>query len=104
MKIDIEGFEPYAFEHSKRLLAALDIVFIFMEYVFMHANGMVYWPSIKNVTSKSDLSNEIENMVNTLLEFKYTPYADIEAKKQLDPKNRNGWPWGIFWIKNTYQA
>jgi FkbM family methyltransferase len=32
MKIDIEGFEPYAFQHAKNLFKILDFQIIFMEW------------------------------------------------------------------------
>ena len=32
LKIDIEGFEPYAFQYSKRLFDTIDIEIIFMEW------------------------------------------------------------------------
>lgn len=32
LKIDIEGFEPYAFEHASKLFNTLDIPIVFMEW------------------------------------------------------------------------
>ena len=32
LKIDIEGFEPFAFQHAAKLFDAIDIQIIFMEW------------------------------------------------------------------------
>ena len=32
LKIDIEGFEPYAFQNAQKLLNAIDVIIIYMEW------------------------------------------------------------------------
>jgi hypothetical protein len=85
LKIDIEGFEPFAFEHAQRLFDRLDIRVILMEWHFMKNNRDLY-PCL------------IEKMLTFLSERKFVPYANdikLEIKKKLS------WPNDIYWMKES---
>ena len=85
MKIDIESFEPYAFQYATRLFDTIDIKVIFMEW--------------GNLPKHLDMVREIENMIDFLLIRNYTPY-NLETKlNKADWKT--GWGWDIIWRKNA---
>lgn len=81
LKIDIEGFEPYAFQHASKLFDKLDIRVIYMEW------------SIGQ-------SNEIE-LINQMIQFlsdrKFRPYEN--GTIQLDLNEWKQWPMNIMWLK-----
>ncbi len=82
LKIDIEGFEPFAFEHASLLFNKLDIRVIYMEW--------------GNLPKQTNDHFRIENMIEFLMKRNYTPYND---KKILDRQKWKEWPWDIIWIK-----
>ena len=86
LKIDIEGFEPYAFIHAKRLFDSIDIPIIFMEWG--------YFPKLV------DAYKEIENMIEFLFSYKLEPYA-WDGRK-LEKQNWRNWTWDIYWLKDEY--
>ena len=87
LKIDIEGFEPYAFMQAKRLFDSIEIPIVFMEWG--------YFP--KQI--KKYPNNEIENMIDFLLSYKLKPYVNGKLLEKQDWKN---WPWDIYWMKDGY--
>ncbi len=85
LKIDIEGFEPYAFQHAAKLFDVIDIKVIFME-----------WGTL---IKESSLHNEIVQMVEFLVERNYTAYGN--NNQYLEPIRWGSWPdWDITWRRN----
>jgi FkbM family methyltransferase len=85
LKIDIEGFEPYAFQHADKLFDLLDIRIIYME-----------WGCLAREPSLNKLTNE---MINFLKKRNYTPMSyDFD---NLRSSNWKTWPWDIIWKKVT---
>ena len=80
IKIDIEGFEPYAFENADILFEVLDVRVVFME-----------WGNKKGVQNARTLA-----MLDFLYKRNYTPY---HGDKLLDRKKTQTWPWDILWKK-----
>ena len=82
LKIDIEGFEPYAFMHAKELFDSIDIPVIFMEW--------------GNFPKQHDAHTEIKNMIDFLLSYKLIPYGNNMALRK---ESWLTWPWDIVWKK-----
>jgi FkbM family methyltransferase len=93
MKIDIEGFEPYAFQHAKNLFKILDFQIIFMEWGVLNRY-------------RSELHSLIIQMMNFLYANDLKPYVYNEAgvKELLNREQWETWPWDIFWEKNGENA
>jgi len=85
LKIDIESFEIFAFEHASLLFDTLDIKYIFMEWVLI----------------ATKVSNDYENKVIALIDFfyerDYEPLGD--NNKLLERKNWKTWTTDILWIR-----
>ena len=84
LKIDIEGFEPYAFQYSKNLFKTLDIKCIFME-----------WGKFGETDKSNRLVNE---MLNFLFAQDLRPF-NLDASQELERENFSKWPWDIIWKK-----
>ncbi|CAF0929306.1 unnamed protein product [Brachionus calyciflorus] len=82
MKIDIEGFEPYAFMNAGRLFDRLDIRVIFMEWGNIHPQKDNYY--------------RIQKMIFFLFERNYQPTG---PDGNLDYGDWIHWPWDIIWVK-----
>lgn len=91
LKIDIEGFEPYAFQFSKKLFKLIDIQIVFMEW--------------GNFARENFMDNQIREMMNFLYSNNLIPYADdsIGNRVELDRKNWKNWPWDVIWSKVNKQ-
>jgi FkbM family methyltransferase len=86
LKIDIEGYEPYAFQHARRLFDEYNIQVIFME-----------WGKISN--DKDNCLNFLLNlMVKFLCDRNYLPY---HKNSLLDVNELNNWPWDVLWKKQN---
>ena len=85
MKIDIEGFEPYAFLKAKKLFDNIEVMIIFMEW--------------GNLPKQVDAYKEINQMIDFLLSYNLKPYGN---GRSLDKKNWSQWPWDIMWRKDGY--
>jgi FkbM family methyltransferase len=82
LKIDIEGFEPFAFENASLLFDALDIRIIYME-----------WGNLPKQTNEYD---KIQAMIEFLYLRNYQAFVD---NKLLDKNYWTSWPWDIIWKK-----
>lgn len=82
IKIDIEGNEPYALSHSRRLFSMMDVRVIFMEW------GQV----VRNYKQNEHAAKKMLDF----LTLKYFPLADNILLK---PEEWKSWPWDIMWIK-----
>ena len=85
LKIDIEGFEPYAFQHADKLFSLLDIPIIFMEW--------------GNLPRQTDAHNLIVDMINFLYSRDLRPYGN---NLPLQKESWLSWPWDIVWKKDGY--
>lgn len=81
MKIDIEGFEPYAFKKAKKLFDRLKFMVIYMEFVVLRR--------------KIELHSEVQHMINFLYDYGLKPYD----KNNLLDRNmwKTDWPDDIVW-------
>ena len=84
LKIDIEGFEPFAFQHASVLFDELDIRVIFMEILMFH----------KIYKNQSPL---VMHMMNFLQERNYMP-MDFKGNK-LSLIKWLEWPPDMWWKK-----
>ena len=82
LKIDIEGFEPFAFENASLLFDTLDIRIIYME-----------WGNLPKQTNEYD---KIQAMIEFLYLRNYQAFVD---NKLLDKNYWTSWPWDIIWKK-----
>ena len=88
MKIDIEGFEPYAFQHASKLFDALDIQIIFMEWGEKHKH----------------FSKEIQ-IVHDMVEFLQKRNFHIYDVQMGDlSADWNTWPQDVIWKKDSYSS
>jgi hypothetical protein len=85
MKIDIEGFEAYAFAHAQKLFAKLDIRRVYME-----------WGHTGNKMSEKE-KEAVKNLVEFLVTRNYTP---TDKNIALDLSHWNEWPSDIVWIRD----
>jgi FkbM family methyltransferase len=85
LKIDIEGFEPYAFQHADKLFKLLDIPIIYMEW--------------GNLPRQTDAHNLIVDMINFLYSQGLRPYGN---NLPLQKDSWLSWPWDIMWKKDGY--
>ena len=82
MKIDIEGFEPYALEKAKNLFDRVAFQHVFME-----------WGNLK-VKVKENL---VESMIAFLSSYNLKPFD--HSNNLLDKTNWKSWPWDLQWMK-----
>ncbi len=82
LKIDIEGYEPFAFLSSKALFTHLDIRVILME-----------WGSFAH---RVELFNLVRKMILFLTSLSYYPY---DSNVALSTRNWLKWPWDVIWKK-----
>ena len=85
IKIDIEGFEPYAFQNASKLFDKLDIRVIYMEW--------------GNIPIQTDAINIIVDMIKFLTERKFKPHSNGHMNPLLDLNNWSSWPFDVVWIK-----
>jgi FkbM family methyltransferase len=88
LKIDIEGFEPYAFQYSKRLFKLYDVRMIFMEW--------------GNFIQHEHLKDFIREMLNFFYSHNMKAFGNDEygSRKNLDPNEYMKWPWDVYWEKS----
>ena len=86
LKIDIEGFEPFAFENATLLFDTLDIRVIFMEW--------------GNLPKQVNEHTRIVAMIDFFLNRNYEAY---ENNQILVKNSWRQWPWDIVWKKKKAQ-
>lgn len=90
LKIDIEGYEPYAFQNANLLFNTIDIQIIFMEWNYMATRAPL-------------LGSEYVKKILFLIEFLYIrgfrPYSDYKNNQQLLKSNWKAWSFDIVWKK-----
>ena len=85
LKIDIEGFESYAFQYSKNIFKNLDFDLIFMEWGNLgRKSGYEFYLVI--------------DMVNFLFAQNLRPF-DLNNENELKKDKLSDWPWDIVWKK-----
>ena len=82
LKIDIEGFEPFAFENATLLFDTLDIRVIFMEW--------------GNLPKQVNEHTRIVAMIDFFLNRNYEPFGDGNLLSKIIWEK---WPWDIIWKK-----
>ncbi len=82
IKIDIEGYEPFAFLSSKQLFAQMDVRVIIME-----------WGSFAH---RPELVGLVKKMILYLTSMSFYPY---DFNVALKTRNWVKWPWDVFWKK-----
>lgn len=90
LKIDIEGYEPYAFQHANLLFDKFDIQFIFMEWAFMKEEVLVLG---------DDYREKINYLIDFLFNRHYRPYSDYYSTEMLLRDDWSNWTFDIFWKK-----
>lgn len=83
LKIDIEGFEPYAFANCSKIFERFKFVLILMEWYQINKHRQIYL-------------KEIERMLSFLSDHDYVPFKE---NKKLNINNWRLWPNDIFWIR-----
>jgi len=81
VKIDIEGFEPFAFEYARLLFSRINIRIIFMEWGYL--------------PRQKDEYHKILAMIDFLYERKYEPFD--ANNRLLIRDNWKHWPMDIIW-------
>ena len=81
MKIDIEGFEPFAFKRASKFFEIYQIQIIFMEWAYI-------------VQKKKNYQQLIEDMITLFSKNNLQPF---DFDKKLDLKNWQSWPGDVFW-------
>ncbi|CAF0997596.1 unnamed protein product [Brachionus calyciflorus] len=85
LKIDIESYEPYAFEKTDELFDRLDIRMVFME-----------WAQLR---TKKTLQKEITDMIYFFTKRNYEVF-DAVTENKLDINNwKDGWGIDVVWKK-----
>ncbi len=88
LKIDIEGFEPIAFQSANFLFKSLKIDLVFME-----------WGNKGQLAAQSD-----RDLVQKMISFLYDKHkmAPFDARNggPLEIKKFEQWPWDIIWRSN----
>ncbi|CAF1003698.1 unnamed protein product [Brachionus calyciflorus] len=82
LKIDIEGFEPYAFESAHKMFNLIDFQVIFMEWVHLPRHA--------------DLADLVEKMIDLFTKHKLVAY---DGGNKLDRNNWRQWPQDVVWLK-----
>ncbi len=86
MKIDIEGFEPFAFQRAVKLFRRLDVRIVIMEW--------------RQMPNKTEITILVEEMIDFFLERGYKPHDPDD--KPLLRKYWRDWPVDIIWIKKHF--
>jgi len=81
LKIDIEGFEIFAFQHAEKLFDTLDIKIIFMEWVLI---------------KKQDV-NLVEQLIEFLTKRQYEIYGENDGL--LNINGWRDWSFNVVWKK-----
>ncbi|CAF1043424.1 unnamed protein product [Brachionus calyciflorus] len=82
IKIDIEGFEPFAFDGAHRIFELIDFQVIFMEWVHLPRHP--------------DIADLVEKMINLFTKHNLVAY---DGNNKLDRKNWRKWPQDVLWVK-----
>ena len=90
LKLDIEGYEPFALEKSRYLFKKLQVVSIFLEFGKTLEN-------LKKLDfdTESNYFRKTKNMLQLLKDLKYEPYEPNGINK-LDYAEWKKWSWDIF--------
>ncbi len=91
MKLDIEGYEPYAIEKGQHLFKKLEVVAIFMEI-----GKMVEKLKTINRTNYNNYLMKIKNMFRILSELNYEPYEVNGFNKLEYNRWMQDWPWDVY--------
>ena len=86
LKIDIEGFEPYAFTNAKKLFDLIEIQIVYMEW--------------GNFPMQTDAHYLIKNMIDFMESYQLMPYNGNGQRLQKEGWLK--WPWDIIFKKDGY--
>lgn len=90
LKVDIEGYEPYAFEQARDLFSKLEILAVFLEFGKTLENLKLI-----NYSSESLYFKKVKNMLRLFESLEYVAYEPNGINK-LDYKEWKTWSWDIF--------
>ena len=86
IKIDIQGFEAFAFQGAKKLFDTFEIQVIFMEWVFM---------------ARQTKSHQIiKEMIDLIYSHNLKPY---DGDKLLEKENWLKWSYDVLWKRDGLQ-
>jgi FkbM family methyltransferase len=86
LKIDIESYEPFAFENCTILFQQFDIVAIYLEF------GKILEKLLKNVNGYLE---KVLKMVNMFEILNYDVY-EINGYNKLEYREWRRWPWDVY--------
>lgn len=102
VKMDIEGYEPYAFEKAQMLFEEYAVVAVFLEFGKMveklnkidevrlkEDNGTV------REAARFEYLNKVLNMLNMFKTMNYEPY-EVNGYNKLEFDKWRHWPWDIY--------
>jgi FkbM family methyltransferase len=90
LKLDIEGYEPYAFERAEQLFKKLEVVAIFMEI-----GKMAEKLKKINRAHRNTYLVKVKNMFRILTELNYEPY-EVNGFNKLEYNKWLEWPWDVY--------
>jgi len=89
IKIDCQGYEHRAFKHAADLLDAIQVEYIYMEWITMKS----YYSSANQVDT-----HLVQDMMSQFLHRRYRPYSlDAHGARPLDPLDWHSWPSDVVW-------
>jgi hypothetical protein len=90
VKLDIEGYEPYAFEESRILFEKIQVVAVFLEFGKLLENLKKI-----NFDSESKYLRRTKRMLKMLQNWNFEAYEPNGINK-LDFKEWQNWPWDVY--------
>ncbi len=93
VKLDIEGYEPYAFEQSRILFEKIQVVAVFLEFGKLLENLKKI-----NFDSESKYLRRTNRMLKMLQDWNFEAYEPNGINK-LDFKDWQNWPWDVYFRK-----
>lgn len=102
LKVDIESYEPFAFENATRLFEKFDVVAIYLEIGKILEKLKVYDDFNANGDEKkskqalySNYLSKVLNMINMFKTLNYQPY-EINGYNMIEYTQWRHWPWDIY--------
>lgn len=95
IKIDIEAYEPYAFQNSSSLFKELKIIGVFLEFG-KSVEKLKSLEKLRDRVDKRVYLNSIKSMIKMFKDMNFEPY-EMNGINKLDfDKWKNEWPWDVY--------